>query len=133
MVKREKLYDAFGELIYAIAMSDGAVQEEEIKTLELFLSQHPWAKEIKWSFNYENQKNHTVEEAYQKAIEVCKENGPDPEYKLILDLMTNVAESFDGIVKQEKELIEKFRTDLRDRFIKDMEENKLGYFDRDGF
>ncbi len=131
MVKRERLYDAFGELIYAIAMADGEVQQEEVKALEETLSQHPWAKEIKWSFTYENEKKHTVEEAYQNAIDICKENGPDPEYKYLLDVMTYVADSFGGIVPQEKEILDKFKYDLRDRFISDLKNNKLAYFDAD--
>ena len=75
MIKRERLNDAFGELIYAIAMADGAVQEEELQALEKLLSKHPWAKEIEWSFNYEKSKMHSVEESYERAINVCKENG----------------------------------------------------------
>ncbi len=129
MIKRERLYDAFGELIYAIAMADGEVQQEEVETLEAFLSHHPWAKEIKWSFNYENMKNHSVEEAYNNAIDICKENGPDPEYKYILEVMTSVAEAVDGIVPQERKILDDFRFDLRERFIHDLKTNKLAYFD----
>ncbi len=131
MIKRERLYDAFGELIYAIAMADGEVQKEEIETLERFLNQHPWAKEIKWSFNYENDRHHTVEEAYNNAIDICKENGPDPEYKYLLDVMVSVADSFGGIVPQEKKILDNFKSDLRARFINDLKNNKLAYLDDD--
>ena len=129
MVKKERLYDAFGELIYSIAMADGEVQKEEVQALEFLLSQHPWAKEIKWSFNYENEKKHSTEESYQKAIEICKQNGPDPEYKYLLDVMRMVAESFDGIVPQEKKIIDNFRDDLHKRFLDEMSSNKLASFD----
>lgn len=131
MIKRERLYDAFGELIYAIAMADGSIQSEEVEALESILSQHPWAKQIEWSFNYENEKHHTVDQAYKNAIEVCIQNGPDPEYKYLLDVMVFVADSFGGIVPQEKELIDKFKADFRYRFINDMKKNKLAYFDND--
>ena len=30
----EKLYDAFGELIYVIAMADGEIQKEELKAIK---------------------------------------------------------------------------------------------------
>lgn len=129
MIKKERLYDAFGELIYALAMCDGAVQSEEIVTLERILNHHPYAKEIKWSFDYESEKKHSVEEAYQKAIIACKENGPDPEYKYLLDVMMEVAEAFDGIVPQEKRFIENFKSDLRQRFITDITKHQLGSFD----
>lgn len=129
MIKKTKLYDAFGELLYAIAIADGEIQDEEKKTLERLLKEHPWSREIKWSFDYENQKKHSVEEAYSKAIDICKENGPDPEYKYLLDVMVNVADAFDGIVPQEKIVIDNFRKDLKDRFMSDLEENKLANFD----
>jgi uncharacterized tellurite resistance protein B-like protein len=127
MIKRERLYDAFGELIYAIALADGAVQKEEIEALNHVLRTHPWAKQIQWSFDYEIENKHSVEDAYQKALDICKENGPDPEYKYLLQVMTAVAKAFGGIVPQEAELIDNFRYELRDRFIKDLEDHDLVY------
>jgi hypothetical protein len=70
-----------------------------------------------------------VEEAYQKAILACKDNGPDPEYKYLLDIMMEVAAAFDGIVPQEQKIIENFKTELRERFIHDIETNNLWEFD----
>jgi len=121
MVKRERLYDAFGELLYAIAIADGEVQSEEVKVIEGILNKHTWAKEIKWSFDYENQKQHSLEDAYSKAILVCKDNGPDPEYKYLLDVMQQVAEAFDGTVPQEEVLIQRFKGDLHKEFIIQLE------------
>jgi uncharacterized tellurite resistance protein B-like protein len=129
MIKKSKLYDAFGELLYAIAIADGEVQQEEIEALEKLLKEHPWAKEIKWSFDYEKEKSHSLEEAYSKAIDICKENGPDPEYKYLLDVMIKVADAFDGIIPQEKKVIDSFVNDLKERFIHDLEANKLANFD----
>ena len=120
MVKRERLYDAFGELLYAIAMADGEVQQEEIKVIEGILNKHSWSNEIKWSFDYENYKCHSLEEAYGKAISVCKENGPDPEYKYLLDVMHKVADAFDGTVPQEEFIINRFKGDLHSEFIKQL-------------
>jgi len=129
MVKRERLYDAFGELVYAMAKADGEIQAEEIQAMELLLKHHPWAKQIKWSFDYENLKHHSVEEAYIKAVEICKENGPDPEYKYLIDLLTAVASAVGGIVPQEKRLLHTLLQDLRARFIEDFRKNQLGDFD----
>lgn len=120
MIKRERLYDAFGELLYAIAMADGEVQDEELQILEGILHKHSWAKEIKWSFDYENLKNTTLEEAYGKAIEACKVNGPDPEYKYLLDVMHLVADAFEGTIPQEEKIITNFQNDLHDQFIKEI-------------
>ncbi|MCK5856956.1 MAG: hypothetical protein KAG64_05670 [Bacteroidales bacterium] len=125
MIKRERLYEAFGELIYAIAIADGSVQVEELKALEKLLSNHPWAREIEWSFNYEHDKLHTIEQVFDHAINICKENGPDPEYKYLLDVMTQVAEAFNGIIPQEQKIIEDFKSDLTQRFEKDLRSHKL--------
>ena len=125
MVKRERLYDAFGELIYTIAIADGDIQSEELKALEKLISNHPWAKEIQWSFNYENSKRHTIDEVFEHAINTCKENGPDPEYKYLLDVMIKVAEAFNGIIPEERKLIDNFKMNLTKRFEADLRNNKL--------
>jgi len=125
MIKRERLYDAFGELIYATAIADGQIQEEEKKTLEKLLSNHPWAKEITWSFNYEFDKHHSIEDSFEHAINICKKNGPDPEYKYLLEVMTQVAEAFNGIIPQEQKVIEDFKTALHRQFEQDLRSNKL--------
>ena len=125
MIKRERLYDAFGELLYAIAMADGSIQEEEVATLENLLKSHPWAGEIQWSFNYELNKNNSLDDVFEHAINICKENGPDPEYRYLLDVMVQVAKSFNGIVPQEQKYIEDFKTSLYRRFEQDLKDHKL--------
>jgi hypothetical protein len=55
-----QLYDALGELIYALAKVDGLIDEAEIGKLEEVLRSHPWSSEIKWSFDYENRKANSV-------------------------------------------------------------------------
>ena len=35
MKKIEKLYEAFGELIYVVAMADGVIQKEEVEAVKL--------------------------------------------------------------------------------------------------
>jgi hypothetical protein len=73
----------------------------------------------------------SLEEAYTKAIDICKENGPDPEYKYLLDVMVKIADAFDGIVPQERKIIDSFVYDLKSRFMHDLEENKLASFDNE--
>ncbi|RUA28004.1 MAG: TerB family tellurite resistance protein [Bacteroidetes bacterium] len=125
MIKKEKLYDAFGELIYAIAMADGNIQDEELEALQKLLSNHPWAKEIYWSFDYEFNKHHTIQDSFDHAINICIENGPDPEYRYLLDVMTKVAEAFNGIVPQERKIIDDFKQTLLQQFEKDLRSHKL--------
>ena len=117
---QEKLYDAFGELLYVVAMADGLIQDEEITALERVLADHPWATDIKWSFNYELKKGNPVEDVYDKVIDYCKYNGPHPEYQKMIEVMEAVAHASAGVDENEqavmdgfvKTLVEKFKTDI---------------------
>lgn len=111
-----KIYDAFGELIYAVALADGEVQEAEIKKLNDLLQEHPWASQIRWSFEYEKGKKHDVDEVYKKVVSFCQNLGPRAEYAEMLDLITKVAEAFDGVDFDETIIIESFQRDLIDYF-----------------
>ena len=80
MKKKERLYEALGELIYAVAKADGLIQKEEFSMLDSLLKDHPWASTIKWSFNYEVSRNKSLDDIYEKAINHCQHYGPAPEY-----------------------------------------------------
>ena len=75
MKNTEKLIEAFGELIYVVAMADGAIQKQELRVIETKLSSHKWGADIKWSFDYEVKKNASVEELYKKVISYCEMHG----------------------------------------------------------
>ncbi len=125
MVNKTRLYDAFGELIYAVAIADGMIQQEELNTLEKILEGHPWAKEIKWSFDYERKKNHTLRDTYLKALETLKEYGPCADYKYLVEVLEKVAEAADGFTKTEGIIISNMQKSLQSHFLEFMDENKL--------
>jgi uncharacterized tellurite resistance protein B-like protein len=120
MVPKEKLYEAFGELIYAVAKADGVIQGEEVTALEEILKKHSWGKDIVWSFTYEAQKNHSVEYVYQKAIDIFKENGPASEYEHLISILQSVAEASQGTSANEEGVINQFQHDLIKKFKEDM-------------
>lgn len=121
MANHEKLYEAFGELLYVVAMADGMIQESEIAALEKVLKEHPWAADIKWSFNYEMKKERSVELVYERVLDFCKHNGPHPEYQNMIDVMKAVATASQGIDEKEKAKISDFSTQLIKRFQEDLE------------
>jgi hypothetical protein len=128
MVTKEKLYEAFGELIYAVAKADGVIQGEEVAVLEKILKNHSWAKDIVWSFNYEAQKNNSVEYVYNKAMDIFKEHGPSPEYEHLVSILQAVSESSQGnsaTEATEKGIINLFQQDLIKRFKEDLRINYL--------
>lgn len=106
---KDKLYDAFGELVYVLAMSDGELQTAELEMLKDLLSEHKWAKQIQWSFNYEKSKSRDLEDVYKKVKYACLELGPQEEYKFMIEVLEKVAESSLGIVKEEQDIIDEFR------------------------
>ena len=118
---QEKLYEAFGELPYVVAMADGMIQEEEIETLENVLSEHPWAASIKWSFDYERRKSSSIDEVYAKVLDYCKFRGPHPEYQQMITVMQAVAEASSGVDEDEKNIIDGFIFTLTNQFKKDIE------------
>lgn len=119
MYSKEKLYETFGELLYAIALADGRIQDAEVSELKEMIKFHPLAKDIFWSFNYEKGKGTTVEAAYNKAIDIFKHHGPAAEYKDFEEILAKVATACEGISPEEKDLIERFRKDLTGTFQND--------------
>ena len=124
-MNKERLYDAFGELIYALAMADGLVQPEEIQALDTILEGHRWASQIKWSFNYEATKNFDLQEVYKKALDTFTQHGQDEEYVYLIEILKKVAKASDGIDGSEHEMIERFQKDLKHNFISEMEKRNL--------
>ena len=111
-----QLYDALGELIYALAKVDGLIDEAEIGKLEEVLRSHPWSNEIKWSFDYENRKANSVDEAFAKALQTSKDFGPSPEYTFVIEVLQAVANASEGTSMQESGMIERFQRELTDYF-----------------
>ncbi len=114
----EQLYDAFGELLYAVAKIDGEVQEAEAQKIEDMLRNYAGAKEIEWSFEYEFDRKQSVEDAYKKAIDVCKWYGPTPEYDFLFELVEQVAKASNGLSEEESAIIVRFKQELLAYFQK---------------
>lgn len=124
MTRLEKLYETLGELLYAVAMADGVIQDEERDSLKELLKKHNWAKEIQWSFDYEASKNSGVEETYNKVINFCHSYGPTPVYEEFISAMTTIAEAAEGVDANEAAMIHSFSKDLIVRFQKDIDRLK---------
>jgi uncharacterized tellurite resistance protein B-like protein len=125
MENLEKLYDAFGELIYVVAMADGIIKKEEYETLDKILKGHPWAKEIKWSFDYEMTHDNTIDALYNKVLTICHEFGPRKEYNYLIEILEAVAHSDNVVNEAEQKVINKFTKDLTDWFQRDLDKHEL--------
>jgi len=118
-INKEKLYEAFGELIYVVAMADGEIQESEVESLKNLVNEHPLGADIKWSFNYEAKNSTDTSDVYQKVLNTCQAFGPTKDYLLLIDLLEKVAAASAGIDEKEQAVINNFQTDLIARFKED--------------
>ncbi|MCU0447826.1 MAG: TerB family tellurite resistance protein [Microscillaceae bacterium] len=125
MVTREKFLDAFGELIYALALADGLIQPEEISALQHILQKYDWANAVEWSFQYEKNRQQPLEKVYANALETFREYGPAPEYQDLIEVLEAVAQASAGIDSHEQKIIAGFQTDLKAKFIQDLENGRL--------
>lgn len=121
----EKLYEAFGDMLYVVAMADGIIQEEEVEALDRITKNHTWASDINWAFNYNKQINESADFLYKKVINICHEFGPNPEYKYLIEILEELAKASGGVDTKEKEVINKFTKDLTQRFIADLDKADL--------
>jgi uncharacterized tellurite resistance protein B-like protein len=121
MRDNERLYDTLGELLYVVAMADGIIQQEELDTLNDLLKDHTWAKEIKWSFDYEAGKAKDIEDTYNKVINFCHSHGPSVVYPEFIESMKTLAEASNGIDTNEDKVISSFSSDLIARLQADLD------------
>lgn len=125
MTNEEHLYDAFGELVYAVSVADGYIQPAEPAALRSLLAHHEWASEIQWSFDYEVKAGQSVEAVYEKALMTFEKIGPHPEYAFMLEVLDQIATASHGIDTNERELIARVSVDLKERFSRDLVRMKL--------
>jgi uncharacterized tellurite resistance protein B-like protein len=125
MNDKEELYEAFGELIYVVAKVDGLIDGDEVSKITKILDNHPWASNIKWSFNYEWLRDEPAEEIYKKAIARCLKHGPAEEYVEMLDVMKQITDASEQTYRSEQKIINSFSKDLVEQFQKDIDKHIL--------
>jgi len=125
MISQARLHDAFGEIIYAVAIADGLIHEEELKVVDEKLQDFSWGKDAKWSFHWEKKKGTELKVAYLRALETFKENGPTPHYYELIEILEDIAKASDGFEKKEGQVISIFNKSLQLHFMEYLDENGL--------
>jgi len=125
MISEARLHDAFGELIYAVTIADGLIQEEEIKVIDEKLEDVSWGAAAKWSFNWERKKGTDLKTAYLSALDTFKEHGPTPHYYELIGILEDIAKASDGFERKEGQVISIFNKSLRLHFLDYLDENGL--------
>jgi len=124
MRNTEKLYNAFGELLYAVIKAEGKARENIIKKLERTVQEYEWGQTAMWSLRYEMGHNATTDEAYQKAFDAFTDFGPFPGYESFFRMVDDIIKK-NILGERGKKVIGRFRKKLMDHFY----ENHNIYFD----
>lgn len=127
----KEYYTALGKLVYAVAMADGSVQNEEVDRVYNFViaqlmspEEEPLsAKDSLYAFNTEKEfhrlkKNKaSIKEAYQEFVNFFEANKAEFDDKMkttCITLIEKVAIAHNGIEDSEQALIEKVKSRMND-------------------
>ena len=105
-----------GHIVYALAKIDGRIQSEEMTLVKSLLAEQPRNELALFSFTLLEEYNTPVEEAYDFAIRRFisgRKMLDEPIKKEYVAILLRVAEVYDGVSRSERELIQRFRRDLR--------------------
>lgn len=108
----QEVLDTFGKIIYAIAKSDGEVQDEEVEVIRKVIDENKWAQELELSFAVEKELDMDHDTVFEEAMTVFETYDVKEHYQSFLELLEKIAEAHDGIVDEEEVLIERFKKRL---------------------
>ena len=120
MTPIQNLHYAIGELAYAVANVDGKVQKEERKKFHDIVAAELRCKDYDFDisdiiFQILDKDKQDSETTYKWAMDQIKLNSHylSPQLKKIfIRVMEKIAKAFPPVTKEEKDLIEKFKTDI---------------------
>ena len=129
MTKKERLFDAFGELLYAVLHSDQNIEDRNtyLDIVDQINRKYRITKYIDWNTNYERRNAHSLENAYMRALMACRDNGPDPDYIDLFDLLKYTTSLNKNITEKNSNFIAGFETALKEIFIQADKEGRLRF------
>lgn len=136
MANKEKVFEAFGELLYAVARAEGKVRKDTAEQVESLLEKYTWASDAIWSFKYEKDRKNTFEETYEHAIDTFVAHGPMAEYETFFELLDELSEESHPLLgNRGKKILVNFKRKLNRKFLenKDIFSNEEFDDDDDSF
>lgn len=115
MDTKNKVYEAFAELIYSVVMADGEIKEPEKTTITTIAGSHPIAQNIQ-RYLASNSKDTSIAQSFLHTIDVCKEHGNDPEYPFLLNMIVEISKVSEGIENDDEGLFGEFVNNFKKRF-----------------
>jgi len=112
------LVQALAELAYSIALADGELEEKEKKAfneiIESELGKSAWSAKNRFAI-LEERISPNIEQSYKFAMFAIKTNKKDFTSDLkrkYINVIERVASSVEGLRKEERDLIKRFRKDI---------------------
>jgi len=115
-MKKDQVFKAFGDLLYAVASADGKVQVEEKELLASVLSHHHYAFDIISTFKSHSHLNTSIEKASTQALETFIAYGYFEGYAEFKIILEHLAEACEGISAEERKVIDHFFDALNEHF-----------------
>jgi hypothetical protein len=115
-MSKERVYDAFAELIYTVVMADGVIKEQEKTAISNIVKDHPIGKDIQRYFD-SNFKDISVAQSFLHTLDVCKEFGKDKEYSFLIKIVEEIAKVSEGFDGEDDGLLVEFVRNFKRKFI----------------
>ena len=90
MQNKESLYEAFAELSYAVAISDGVVEQEEIDAVVNASKDHPIQKMILTQFHSKNL-DASIAQSYKNILDIHRDFRLVDEYPFLINIIEELA------------------------------------------
>ena len=121
MDARDHLFYGFGQIVYAMALSDGQVQSAERDSLHRQMEEGFQKHQIDYTNTeiifelLDKEKVFTAEETYKEGLKNMKLGGHkmEPHYKGgFINILETIAMSFPPVTIEERHLLDHFKEDL---------------------
>lgn len=116
----QNLYYVLGELSYAIAKADGAIQKEEKEAIHAIViselkKNNFYFEDLEMTFRFMQKDNIQIETIYEEALDVMRSNSFYLDKKLkekFISVIQKIADAFPPITSSEQSFIDRFKTDI---------------------
>ena len=115
MESKEKVFEAFAELIYAVIMADGEIKEPEKSLVTNIVINHPISVYID-AHLASGVKNTSIVQSFLHTLDVCKEHGNDIEYSFLLNILIEISKVSEGVDNGEGGFFSEFVANFKNRF-----------------
>jgi len=102
MIKKERLYRYFVELIFAISQTSKKMDEAAMDTIFTKVKNHPWGHMLDFRKAYGRKSGKDIEYRFRKLLAACENKGANREFEFLVQILDDVANSVKS-TKKDKE------------------------------